>query len=401
MSLNKNNVFSYLLGCLFFLLMACDIQDNEIKPGLSFTRIYNTHSFDETFYPLDVVQTSDSGYFILAANESWTPYFLKTDQTGAFEWDQKLPEPYVNVMDAFYQVEGQLFIVCMDELSLNTNILRISTEGGEPELVFSSNDITYPLSASLTPDGGWLIQSFERESRKTRISKLTSAFSFEWQQDFDILEDKEEEVIKHLTRSGKRLPFFTGHSQGGGNSGFYYFNGFNNFTISLTFINTNDGSALGVVNGFRDLGYIKAALPLSNGSFALAKHSYGDNYLLPQAQVATNNILSSNDLESSSFPEIDARAPVKIINTQIINKSVSLYATHTKSNQVILYAYDSEDGSLQDVMYLGENAPYEIGNIKRTSDGGLIVLGKTFVADRFPRLCLFKLTREEIESMVR
>ncbi len=396
----RSNTFVILIPAFLLLQTACDIQENEVKPGLSFTKIYNTDSFSETFYPLDVVQTIDSGYLVLAAINSWTPYLLKTNSAGEFLWDQRLPEPYVNVLSDFYELNGEIFIVCMDALNLSTYILHVNPAGGQPQVVFNSQENAYPLAAEVTPEGGWFIQSFERESRKTRISKLSADYNFEWQQDFNIMEDKEEALISHLTRTGKRLPFFNGIGQGGGNPGFYYFNGFNNFTLSLTFLNPEDGSPMGVMNGFRDLGYINAALSLSNGNFALAKNSYGDNYLLPLAEVNTHAVSSSSDLESNHFPEIDPQAPVLIHNTQLINRNMSLFATHTKSKRIAIYAYDAEDGSLQDVMYLGQTSPYEFGNLKRTEDGGLIVLGRTFVAGRFPRLCLFKLTRQEVENMV-
>jgi len=65
-----------------------------------------------------------------------------------------------------------------------------------------------------------------------------------------------------------------------------------------------------------------------------------------------------------------------------------------------LYAYDAEDGTLLSLKYLGQTSPYEIGNFVKTLDGGLIVLGNTFVAGRFSRLCLFKLTKSELEDFV-
>jgi hypothetical protein len=386
---------------LSVLLMAgCDIRENEIAPGLSFTKIYNTESFTDTFYPLDVVQTSDSAYLMLSATDSWTPYLLKADTDGNYDWHQALPEPFVNPLQQIYRNNEALYMVCMDELNLGTYILELDPAGGQPDVVFNSPDIEYPLAASVTPDGGWLIQSFDREARRTRLTKLTPAYDVEWEQDFNIMEDVEEKVIKHLTRTGKRLPFFCGFAAGGGNSGYYYFNGFHNFTISLTFVNPADGEMLGVMNGFRDLEYINALQPLSNGSTALAKNSYGDNFLLPQATVNSRTVSSSAEFTTNGFPEIDPAAPIIIKNTQIMNREISLFATHTKSKRISLYAYDAEDGSLQDVLYLGQSAPYEIGSFARTSDGGLVVLGRTFVGGRFPRLCLFKLTAAEVENLL-
>ena len=397
---------SIRISCIALILAlqwfaGCDIRDNEIEPSLSFTRIYNTDSFTDTFYPQDIIQTPDSAYLILSATDTWTPYLLKADNEGIFSWDLALPEPFVNPLDELYQQGDGLYMICMDELNLGTYILQINPAGGLPEVIFNSQEIEYPLAASTTPDGGWLIQSFDREARRTRLTKLSPAFDVEWEENFNIMEEVEEKVIKHLTRTVKRLPFLCGYAPGSGNSGYYYFNGFNNFTISLTFVSPADGSPIGVMNGFRDLEYINAIQPLSNGNVALSKNSYGDNFLLPQAELNIRAVSTSSELSTNNFPEIDPAAKVIIKNTQIQNRDISLFATHTKSKRISLYAYDAEDGSLQDILYLGQSAPYEIGGLDRTSDGGLVVAGRTFVGGRFPRICLFKLTPTEVESLLR
>lgn len=393
-------LYSVMAGFICLTFSACDISENEIEAGISFTKIYNSNSFTANYEPLDVSQLNDSSYLVLAATDQWNAYLLKADLDGQFEWDIRLTEPFVNPLPQLYRHHDELYMVCMDELNLGTYILRIDLSGNEPEIVYQNSGITYPLSAQLTSNGEWIIQGYNRESRKTTLSKINSAFNEEWQQEFDILEDVEEKIIKHLTRTGSRYPFFNGFAQANGNSGYYYFNGFNNYTISLTFVNPSDGETLGVVNGFRDLGYINAAYPLENGNFALSKNSYGDNYLMPQMSLNERAISSSSDLEANTFPEIDMEAPVMIKPMNIRGRDVILYATHSRSKRIIIYAYDALDGSLLGVEYLGQTSPYEIGNISATADGGLIVLGKTYVAGRFPRVALFKLSADEVQNIV-
>ncbi len=46
--------------------------------------------------------------------------------------------------------------------------------------------------------------------------------------------------------------------------------------------------------------------------------------------------------------------------------------------------------------YLGFSNPYEIAAMTTTSDGGLAVCGITYVAGRFPRICLFKISGAEL-----
>jgi hypothetical protein len=389
-----------LLFACSCLLQSCDIHENEIRPGISFSRIYNTEDFTTVYDPLDISTTADSGYLMLAARDAWTPYLLKTDHKGQFAWDRALPEPYVSPLPQLFSREGGLFIICMDELNLGTYILRLNQGGGEPEVIYSDPELTYPLAASTTPEGGWLIQGFDREGRRSILSRLSPGFTEEWRAHYNILEDVEERVIKHLSRTGKRLPFFTGYAAGNGNAGYFYFNGFNNFTLSLTFVDPADGEQLGLVNGFRDLTYMNAALPLQGETFALAKNSYGDNYLLPQSQLSARDISSANELDTNNFPEIDPDARVVIRREQILGRDVLLYATHTKSKRIVIYAYDTTDGSLIGIEYLGQTSPYEMGNLVRTGDGGLAVLGKTYVAGRFTRLCLFKLTAGEVEGIL-
>ncbi len=395
----KQGFLLAFFSSLVILLSACEIQENIAEPGISFSRVYNSNDFQASFDPLDILHTADSGYLALAATDSWTPYLLKTDQEGKLSWTSSLEEPFVSPLPELYQRNGEVFMLCMNELNLSTYILQIG-EGGNTTVVFNDQDLTYPLAASITPDGGWLILAYRKESRKTILCKLTSNYQVEWKKDFDVLEDVEEQLIRHLSRTGKRLPFFTGYAAGNGNSGFYYFNGFNNFTLALTFVNPADGEPMGLINGFRDSEYINAAVALNSGSFALSKNSFGDNFFLPSLEVNSRNIASSSELEASSFPEIASDARVIIKKVQVLNRDIHLYATNSKSNRIMLYAYDSEQATLLGVEYLGQTSPYEIGNLRMTSDGGMIILGRTFVAGRFPRLCLFKLSKEEVEAII-
>jgi len=73
-----------------------------------------------------------------------------------------------------------------------------------------------------------------------------------------------------------------------------------------------------------------------------------------------------------------------------------LYGSNTRSNQISLYGYDESTGEFLGSRYLGFSNPFEIAAITPTSDGGLAICGTTYVAGRFPRICLFKLANEEV-----
>ena len=82
-------------------------------------------------------------------------------------------------------------------------------------------------------------------------------------------------------------------------------------------------------------------------------------------------------------------------------RRVVIFGTHTKQRRLVFYAYDAENGELLGTQYLGQNGPYRMGDFIATVDGGLAVVAETFVANRFSRPCLFKLTPAEVEAFIR
>jgi hypothetical protein len=153
---------------------------------------------------------------------------------------------------------------------------------------------------------------------------------------------------------------------------------------------------LGVVQGQQDDGGISQAVSLQGDKFALSRFNFGDNYYLPNSALSTTGISSSIDLGGNPLPELIANAPVKIKRITVGTKNILLYGSNTKSTQIVLYGYDEDNGEFIGSRYLGFSNPFEIAAIISTNDGGLAIAGTTYVAGRFPRICLFKLSSEEV-----
>ena len=77
-----------------------------------------------------------------------------------------------------------------------------------------------------------------------------------------------------------------------------------------------------------------------------------------------------------------------------------IYGTETKNGQILLLAYDQANETLLGSRYLGFGQPYQMADFSTTKDGGLIVLGSTFITGRFARLALFKLSKTDLEMLV-
>ena len=140
-------------------------------------------------------------------------------------------------------------------------------------------------------------------------------------------------------------------------------------------------------------------MQISNLNFALARQSFLENLLNPSIALDLDGDIASDNLVGSTFPELTTKAPVAIRKVTIDDADYTIYASNTKSSQIILLAFDAA-GKLLGTNYLGRNNPFEISTMLPTSDGGMAILGTTFTVGRFPRIILFKFSPDELRELV-
>ncbi len=383
---------------LLVLFSACELTQSE-QPAGHFTRIYNQSNFSGNFYPIDIIQAADSGYMILGKtiDPDFTfpvTYLLRTDARGNFMWDNAF-NPYVNPLPGgLWREENDYFMIVMDDISLEAHVIKVNENNKVAEQT-STLPYEYPLSLAKL-ETGYLLQYYNRTARNTGMAKLDASFNEEWSQEYPVLEDAEEPIITHLRSPRPILPFFSGQITG---TSTYFINGFYNFTLSLIFQNAGTPDAFGVINGFRDKGAISSAQPLPDGEFALSRYNFDDNYILPRQSIEPAGIVSADDLSGFEFPELVSGAHVVTKLIEVTGQNYIIYASSTKSNQIVLLAYD-EAGSLVGSRYIGNNYPYEVGNFTLTGDDGLAITGTTYVAGRFPRIALLKLSATDVRELI-
>lgn len=385
------------------LFNACDISDNEVEPSQSFLRIFDDNEFNASFIPIDVKQTADGGYIVLAStrieDSNFTGvYLLKADEAGNFVSEQRLTSDFLFPVGELMEVEGVFYFVAMRAISFEAVIFAVTDDAEISEPI--GLGVTRPLQTGL--DGtDILLLSYDNTNKNTvfsvyatnggAIGQLGSkAFSIGTGDGIDA------PITNHFTRTGRQLPFRIGRMQGGP----YFFNGFVNFTISLIFTDLVADDPIGVLQGQQDDGGLSSVQHLTGSTFAVSRFDEGDNYLLPNVDINTGGITSSVDLGGNPFPELVDEAPVVIKQMEVNGQTVLIYGSHTKGGQIILLAYSPDTGALLGTKYLGFSNPYEISGFSPTEDGGLVVAGNTSVAGRFDRICLFKLSEKEMIDFV-
>ena len=384
------------------LLIGCTPDATEEANYQNFTTILDNNEFSTAFYPLDVRQTTRGDYLVLA--EKKIPettfrgvYVVLVDESGRFERELSLDETFVNPIGPLMLMGESWYFVCMDPLNQQAKVVSVD-ELLEGFTSVSAGGITYP--GAVAKDGNdFVLLSYDQADKNTIISRHGVDGSFKGSPlalSIGVGEDVEEPIINHYLRTGKRFPFQVGSVPGGG----YFLNGFYNYTFSLVFIDGSLQNAQGVVQGQQDDGGFSAILPLSGGKYAASRFNFGDNYLLPNVTLSSTSTTIGLELGGNAFPELVSNANVKILGTSVKNKNVLVFASDTRSKQIGLYFHDEASGAFLTSRYLGFSNPFEVGSLSSTEDGGLIVCGTTYLAGRFPRICLLKLSKGEIERQV-
>jgi hypothetical protein len=391
---------------ILFVVVGLSSCKNEADPAADksfFTKFYDNSNFNVAYTPFDAVQTSDGGYIVMGMKrvidstgltvDPGVIYLMKTDEFGAFVSHIELDDDLVTPAPALLNVNGKFYFFCMTSSDLSTQLIEVSENGTVAQQLNVGG--SYPLAAEV--DGNnLLLLSYDVGNKKTEMAvvgtdgiknpNLTKSFTI------GAGDGPEEPIINHILRTGRQLPFQVGKTA----NGLYFFNGFYNYTLSIVFTNLTSDSPLGVIQGNQDDGGMSSLLSLAGGKFAAARFNFGDNYFMPQATLATGSTSSTSDLAGNAFPELQPNAPVTIINATINGNPRVIYGSNTRGKQIALFGYNPADGSFVGSKYIGFSNAFEIASITPTDDDGLVVLGTTYIAGRFPRICLFKLSAESL-----
>jgi hypothetical protein len=397
---------------LYFILLlvigiswSCSEESNPTFDSDNFTIVFDNNKFDASHFPIDIRQTPDGGYLILGGrtleeDSDFTGiYLLKADKFGNFVSEVEVDETSVNPIGKLTAYQGKYYFFCMDPITQVAQLADVDSDLGAVNITTVQNGLTYPAAASFA-DNAFVLLSYNSDDKESVISLVSPSGGVQASKGYSIgtsEEATEELIMNHYIRTGRQFPFEVGTVA----SGLFFFNGFFNNTLSLVFTNIRSDDPSGVVQGQQDDGGFSAVTPLGGSKFASSRFNFGDNYILPNKNLATSGNSSSTDLGGYSLPEMTENATVKILRATINSKNVLIYGTDTKTKQIGLLFYDETAGTFLSSRYLGFSNPFEIANMTETADGGLAVCGTTYLAGRFPRICIFKLSKDKVSENVK
>jgi hypothetical protein len=386
----------FSLVAILVMILSCSEESNPQFDIQSFTSIFDNNQFDASYLPIDMRQTPDGGYIVLCGRNLYDSnftgiYLLKADKFGNFVREMYVEETSVNPVARFVEYQTRYYFFCMDPVTQQSQIASVDANLEAVSVESVQGGLTYPAAAEFV-DNNFIVLGYNNADKESVIAILNTDGGILASKGYSIGtgEDIEEPIINHYIRTGRQYPFTVGKLS----TGLYYFNGFFNYTFSLVFTDVSSDDPVGVVQGQQDDGGFSAVTPLGGSKFASSRFNFGDNFLIPNEQLETNGITSSVDLGGFSLPELVPNANVRILRATANDRKVLIYGSDTKSKQIGLIFYDEVNGDFIGSKYLGFSNPFEVASLTQTEDEGLAVCGTTYLAGRFPRICIFKLSKE-------
>jgi hypothetical protein len=383
------------------LFTSCDNKKNkEVNPEAEFFKIYDNQKYIESYYPLDIKAVSD-GYLILGKRRITSSayfgcYVMKIDKTGQFISETLVDEQYVNPLPTFCKISGSYYFVCMDNTTLESKIMQVNSSGAVTE---SATVSTAMLPVSVSTDGNnLLLLNYDKDELQMEVSLVNSSGAISGFEEFNIGFgdlDIEELVIDHLTGNGQTLPFLTGSLA----NGTYYYNGYFNYNFNTIFFSFG-GSSVGQLQGYRNERFVTSLEYLNGSKFATTWADNGTHKVNTKANISYTggSLAGVPTLEGNLLLEyLPASIPV-VKKVSLAGKNLLVYGSTTNSNEMVLYFYEESGGNFIASILLGYSHAYRMGNFETSDDGGLVVSGLVMLEGRFPRICVFKLSEDQIKA---
>jgi hypothetical protein len=372
-------------------------ENEEMGPEqMSFLKIYDDANYNASYQPLGL-EFSENSFYILSERSLSSSDFsginlVITDSIGDFIGEEQLEDTFVAPTKSLLKVGNSLFFFCMDRNSLRPYLGTISSGGNISTIALNTN-ASYPLAANVSINNNLLLLSYDPAELSTVLTEVNRDGEIQQQVSYSIGpgSDVQDAIVNHFTKRSARLPFFCGQSTGNR----YYFNGFYNYTLSMVFTNFGEDPT-GVLQGQGTDAGLKAAHSSASGDFSIVGYQFSDHFMNAKTELPINNISSSVNLFDRNIPEIAEKAICRIIPFNGINRELIIIASETEGRQVVLYFYDLNTGQLEATYYLGTLNPFTLSSIIELEDGGIAITGTTFLAGRFERIYLQKITREQL-----
>jgi hypothetical protein len=402
--MNMNIIFIFILPVFLWLcFVSCDRKSPGINSVEGFMRIYDKP--DTTSYTaIDIKEVMD-GYTILGTVDN-SPYLMKVDKQGNFLTDtgKEVFIGYTNPLNLIILNQEYYFFCNKPSIhQIPIALLKLVEINNNPEEVvlhdnlLFENVIVAPLHASKPSDNTIFLMAFDEDRKWNFVIKINSKGQGIWRRDFGLNDVCYSQYVGIVDKR----QHFTGIVTNGENN-FYYTHtysrrAFFNEYFTCFWINILDPDI-----GKPPLPYELSLIPVPKPLISLdwdgvdLSGAFIDNNVISLIVNSDINNLEKGQRQSELIPS----KAVFTRRMRLNNKEIAFFVGSSKNNKIVLYCYNRATETRLNKKYFGHTHIYEASGLITTDEGGLAILGTTFVAAHLGRICLFKLSREELEEMI-
>lgn len=421
-------VFAFFCLCLIFVSCKRGSQDTAVESTESFMIIYDKPD-TYSYIPIAIKKIANEGYIILGMIER-IPYLLKVDEQGNFLWDTGVDTfaQYLDPVTDLLILNGDYYFFCNRAYGRERVIilLKYSEITGIPQEIPFADDLflvenpdstdknrtIFPLHTSKITDDLILFLAFDEPNKRILIRKMEVDGERIWK---DKNESGFRDICQYKHSIQDRRYHFSGMVENDG-SHFYYFQSFSrrliydlrNVCFRFVKINPQTGDfyekywmqnpfiAMELHGSAPDgVNFSGAQIDIDNGYVFF----YVNSKIKDKENTAAEKIQIEPATKYRQFELIETKT-VYIKTMEVDDQQVVFFVGSSKEGKIVLYAYGHSSRTLLDKKYFGETNIYEAAGLTGENDGGLAILGTTYIDGQLGRICLFKLSQAELEDMV-
>ncbi|MCG8698108.1 MAG: hypothetical protein MI922_08645 [Bacteroidales bacterium] len=407
------------LSSLILLLVQCDIKKSDLANNEGFSRIFHDNDGSKSYHPLDLMELDDGSLLILAALKSsdsvtadWNqqiPYVIKTTPEGTVEWTATSGSPYVSPVGNLLHTNNEYYFFCTHAIDQGAYLMRIDiiNQAIEPLTGTVYGDNAYVVSANTDGSGNILMQSVsKRGTKNSQLYKISgSSLQPIWSAptqfvnaatggtDFVI-----PVVLEELAHNGNQYPFSIKEISNASNQpATYVVNAFKALQLSMNYVDANSGEATGGITGSFGKVFISSFQHVKDSLIAVTRNDNGQISFLNDMNINSQNYIGVDEIGNTAVNrELDGESLVLAEIIPIDGTDYLVYAAATKGERIMLLVYKAEDISLQFLKYLGSTNNIEPISLRQANDGALLLLCKTLVTNRYPRITMYKIPVSEL-----
>ncbi|MBK6266437.1 hypothetical protein JKA74_15435 [Marivirga sp. S37H4] len=381
----------FLVCVIAFMMVSCQKDTEAFLPTEKFNSIFDNPTEGQNYEPIDVAQTEDGGYLILASTNSNQVFVMKVSPRGEFIWSKTMSSAYISPVGNIVKNQGNYYFIVSTLTDRTAVLVEVKDFDQIVEPLRNYTGYRRPLAFGyLNPDNYLLLT--HNDTIGAVLSKIQEGFAMEWARGYDEFEEANSTLDDYLDSNTPE--FFVGAYNNGSN---IYFNTLRPDGMTMTYAN-DQGIETGRISATDGDG-INSIITSNDG-----KGSF--NYTLGnQSFFANGTNLANND--STYISQLDGELqPDRLSNKKALSLSIELSATPyivnaftTVDGRIKLAFYSDNSRELSAIEYVGGNDPMEVVKIMATEDQGLVVLAKIIMGGVKQRISLFKIPKEEIVDL--